>query len=83
MVDDPSPEEERILNTHFEYLQRAHREGELILAGPCEDGAFGIAVFRAETPTAALDFMSNDPAVKGQVMTAELRPLRISLMEQT
>lgn len=83
LIDDASPEEEQLLSTHFQYLQRALSEGTLVLAGPCEDGAFGIVISRARTRQRAEEFVTNDPEVKGELMTAELHPFRISLMEQT
>jgi len=81
LVDDASPDEEATLAQHFEYLQTALERGRLILAGPCEDGEFGIVIFRARTEAEALEFMEHDPAVKGGLMTAELHAFRVSLME--
>lgn len=72
--------EERIVGEHFEYLKSALTEGTLLLAGPCEDGEFGIVIFQAESPEAAEEFMAGDPAVKQGVMSAELRAFRVSLM---
>lgn len=72
--------EERIVGEHFNYLKNALEKGTLLLAGPCEDGAFGIVVFQAESLDAAEEFMAGDPAVKQGVMSAELHAFRISLM---
>ena len=80
LIDDASAEEERRLGDHFEYLQRALEQGMLILAGPCLDGEFGVVVFRATSERAAVEFMERDPAVKHELMTAELFPFRVSLM---
>ena len=82
LIEEMSPAEELVASQHFEYLQRALGERRLVLAGPCLDGEFGIVVFRARTQEAALEFMSNDPAVKGELMTARLHAFRISLMEK-
>ncbi len=82
VVDDASPKEESTLGEHFEYLQEALSGGRLILAGPCEDGEFGIVIFRAGAEDEALEFMQGDPAVKAGLMTAELHPFRISLEER-
>jgi hypothetical protein len=49
------------------------------LAGPCLDDTFGLVVFRAENDEAANTFMFTDPAVKSNIMAAELHPMRISL----
>lgn len=78
-----SAEEEKIMSVHFEYLEKRLHSGELVLAGPCLDGAFGIVVFRAESKEEAEAFMNNDPAVKGGLMAAELHPFRLSLLEGT
>lgn len=79
--DNMSPEDEKIINEHFERLKKGLDKGTLILAGPCLDGAFGIVIFRAKSLTEAETFMNNDPAVKTGVMTAELHPFRVSLRE--
>jgi uncharacterized protein YciI len=76
-----SAEEERIMSIHFEYLKERLHSGALVLAGPCLDGAFGIVVFRAASKEEAEAFMNNDPAVRGGLMTAELHPFRLSLLE--
>ena len=78
---NPTPDEARILGSHFDYLKGKLDSGELLLAGPCTDFAFGIAIFRAESADAAQAFMDNDPAVLGGVMTAELHPFRVSLFD--
>jgi uncharacterized protein YciI len=80
-VDAASSKEASILGEHFEYLQEALSGGRLLLAGPCEDGEFGIVIFRARTEDEALEFMEGDPAVKAGLMTAELHPFRISLVQ--
>ncbi len=72
--DKPTPEEEAIIQEHFERLQASLRAGELVLAGPCLDGAFGVVIFAAESEEAALAYMNDDPAVKHGVMAAELHP---------
>lgn len=79
-VDNMSPQEEEIINEHFEHLKRGLNEGTLILAGPCLDRAFGIVIFRSPSQKEAETFMNSDPAVIKGLMTAELHPFRISLM---
>jgi uncharacterized protein YciI len=80
VIDKTTSEEEARLGEHFEYLQRALEDGKLILAGPCEDGEFGIVVFRAAAEDEASAFMQSDPAVRHGLMTAELHPFRVSLL---
>jgi uncharacterized protein YciI len=78
-MTEMTPEEEAVMAAHFEYLQKLLEEGVLIMAGPCLDRAFGIAIFRAENETAAWLIAQNDPSVKVGVMTVEMHPYRMSL----
>jgi len=80
LIDDGTPEEFEKVGEHFEYLKELLDAGRLVLAGPCEDGAFGIAIFYAEDIAAAEQVVSNDPAISCGLMTAELHAYRISLM---
>jgi len=77
-----SSAEEAIMEEHFDRLKKALAERKLVFAGPCEDRAFGIVVFRANSKEEAENFMRNDPAVKQGAMTAELHPFHVSLAEK-
>lgn len=77
-----SSQDEAVIDEHFEYLKKALAEGKLTLAGRCTGGEFGIVIFHAESEKQAKEFMKNDPAVKKNVMTAELHPFRIALIEK-
>jgi uncharacterized protein len=66
-----TPQEEELVGAHFHYLKNAFEQGNLILAGPCLDKVFGIAVFRAENMVEAEKFMNDDPAIKGGAFTSE------------
>jgi uncharacterized protein YciI len=77
--DDPTPEENIVMEEHFDYLRKAAATGTVLLAGPCLDDTFGLVVFRAENDKAANAFMFNDPSIKKDVMAAELHPMRISI----
>ena len=77
--DRPTAEESAVIGTHFAHLKAATEAGQMLLAGPCLDGAFGIVLFEAELDEAARAFMARDPAIAGGVMTGELHPIRISL----
>ena len=77
-----SPQEEALVDEHFEYLKKAMSEGKLVLAGRCTNGEFGIVIFRAESEKQANEFMKNDPAVKEGFMTAEMHPFHIALIEK-
>ena len=77
--EQPTPEEETVMEEHFQYLKKAVEEGIVLLAGPCLDDTFGLVIFRAENEDAARTFMFNDPSIQRNVMLAELHPMRISL----
>ncbi len=79
--DNPTSLEEQAVEAHYEYLKRATSNGTVVLAGPCLDESFEVIVFRADSDSAARQFMLNDPSVSSNVMMAELHPFRISLME--
>jgi uncharacterized protein len=75
-----TPEEQAIVGEHFERLKAMHTAGDLVLAGPCTDAAFGVVVFRAASLDEARDIMENDPAVKNGIFSAELHEFRVSLL---
>ncbi|MEH7444988.1 YciI family protein [Bacillus sp. JJ1122] len=80
-IETMTEEESGIMEIHFHYLNALLSDEKLILAGPCLDGAFGIVVFRAETMDAAREIMVNDPAVLHGLMSAEIHPYRVSLIQ--
>jgi len=77
-----SPADEAVVEKHFDRLKKALADGKLIFAGPCEDKAFGVVVFRAQSSEDAEKFMKDDPAVEQGIMTAELHPFHVSLVEK-
>jgi uncharacterized protein YciI len=77
--EDPSPDENVILEEHFSYLKEAAEAGIVILAGPCTDDTFGLVIFRAENDETANAFMFADPCVNKNLMVAELHPIRLSI----
>jgi uncharacterized protein YciI len=78
--EQPTPDENIIMEEHYQYLKQATEAGTVLLAGPCLDNTFGIIVFHAESNESAHTFMFNDPSVKKNVMMAELHPIYISLL---
>jgi uncharacterized protein YciI len=74
-----TPEEDIIMEEHFQYLKRAADIGTVLLAGPCLDDTFGIIILSARDDEDARAFMLNDPSVNNNLMMAELHPLRISV----
>jgi len=76
---EPTLEEDKVMEEHYQYLKQAAGTGQVLLAGPCLDDTFGLIVFQAQDDAAARTFMHNDPSVKANVMLAELHPMRVSL----
>ena len=78
---DPTPEEERIVGEHYARLLRLRDEGKLVLAGPSPvaGDTIGIAVFDVDDEAEVQAILDVDPAVVNGVMTAEIRPFRISI----
>ncbi len=79
---DATPEEDRIIGNHFQYLKRLLAEGKLLMAGPCEDASLGIAVFECANLEEARSILAADPAVQGKVFTGEIKPYRVSLFRK-
>jgi uncharacterized protein YciI len=77
-----TPREEKVIDEHFDYLKKKRDEGKLILAGRCQQGEFGIVIFRASSTKEAESFVNNDPAVKGKIMSAEMHPFMVALGEK-
>jgi uncharacterized protein len=80
--EQPTPEEDSILEEHFQYLKSATDSGIVVMAGPCLDNTFGIVIFHASSIESAQSFMFNDPAIRKNVMMAELHPVHISLQSK-
>ncbi len=80
--ENPTPREQAEMDAHYAYLKQAVKDGIVLLAGPCLDESFGVVVLTAANQAAARSFMLNDPAVKSNVMLAELHPMQVSLMRK-
>lgn len=77
---DATPDEMAIVEKHAAYLKDLLDQGQLLLAGRCQDAPPGIAIFEARGDTEAKVIVKNDPAVVAGVFQAELRPYRVALM---
>jgi uncharacterized protein len=82
LMETMTPSDEEIMNEHFDYLKDLLGKEQLILAGPCLDGAMGIVVFLAESEEEARKIMENDPSVQQGLMQSELHPYRVSLIKK-
>jgi uncharacterized protein YciI len=80
LSEGPDDREAAVLADHFNYLDQLVQTGKVHLAGRTLNAAtFGIVIFYAEDEPSAISLMTNDPAVKERVMTAELFPFNIAL----
>ena len=79
--ENMTPEETKVIEEHFSYLQSLLKAKKLILAGPCIDGAFGIIVLNVKSYKEAEELINNDPSVRAKIMTPEIHPFRISLLK--
>jgi uncharacterized protein len=80
-----TPDDQKIVGQHFEYLKQATAAGQVLLAGRTNeplDKTFGLVIFQADNEAAAQAFMQGDPAVAAGVMTATLHPYALALMRQ-
>ena len=78
-------QENKIVQHHFEELQRLQKIGKLILAGRTLDmdsSGFGIVILEVDSEEEARMLMENDPAVKEGIMTATLFPYRVALIRE-
>jgi uncharacterized protein YciI len=78
----PTPEEQVIVSEHFTHLEALTEQGVMLLVGRTQDNSprtFGIVIFQAESEERAQEIMNSDPAVRKEIMRAELFPFRIAL----
>lgn len=81
LTKGPTEREEAIFSEHFAYLQKLVADGVVFMAGRtlnADESSFGIIVFTAESEPAAREIMNDDPAVRADVMKAELFPYRVA-----
>jgi uncharacterized protein len=78
----PTDAEKAVVAEHSLYLQDLTARGVMIFVGRTlntDENAMGLAVFRAESESAARQIMQADPVVKKGVMTATLYPFKLVL----
>ena len=79
--------ENTLVGIHFAYLKDLVEKKILFLAGrsvnePMTEKDFGIAILETKTEEEARNYMENDPAVKGKLMTAELFEFSLALLRE-
>lgn len=71
-----------LINKHCEYLEKKFEEGILVFAGPSweeNEDHFAIVVLETESKEMAKKIMSNNPAVKAQVLTSHVTGFEVFL----
>lgn len=76
---DPTEDELAALSGHFTFLQGLVAAGDVVAAGPAEDGSLGLVVFPRMDAAEAAARMAEDPAVEAGVFRVECVPWRMSL----
>lgn len=86
LLTDPeswTEEELKIGEAHFAHLQKATKEGIVILAGRSLDGKGpAVVIFEAASDEEGRYFMESDPFVSSGLMMASLHPFRAALVRE-
>jgi uncharacterized protein YciI len=80
LMETLTPEEVELLKAHQVRLVKLREEGRLVLAGVCEDYAFGVVIFRAKSREVAQMLVDDDPVVEGGLLKADLHPFSKPLL---
>jgi uncharacterized protein YciI len=75
----------QIVSRHFRRLQQLHKEGKVILAGrtlnDSDASQFGVVILKVNSESEARKIMEEDDAVKEKIMTAQLFPFSVALIQ--
>ena len=77
VTEGPDEHEGPILAAHYDYLMALGASGKLSLVGRTannDENTFGLVVINSGDNTEAREIMENDPAVKNEIMNAQLYP---------
>lgn len=83
ITEGPTADEQQIVGEHFAYCKALVESDRMLLAGRTfgdAESTIGIAIISAENDEEAQSIAANDPAVKHGVMTSELQPYRVALL---
>ncbi len=79
-LDAWTDEDRVVLQSHYERLEEAARQGVVSLAGRSQDGIGpAIVIFEAEDDAAAEEFMAADPFLVSGLFGATLHPFRSAI----
>ena len=73
--------DEALIKSHVAFLRELDCSGQLVLAGPFEDGAGGMIILRAESLEAARAIAETDPFVTAGYESLEVRAWLLSCEE--
>jgi uncharacterized protein YndB with AHSA1/START domain len=80
-IENSTAEEQKIVGEHFAYLQRAVKDGKVVLAGRLMEAPWtGLVIFTGKDKVEADAFTSSDPAVKAGVFKAVTHPFGLALI---
>jgi uncharacterized protein YciI len=74
-----TPEGTTAMREHFLRLKEMFAQGRLLLAGPCDDEAFGIVIFKSSSLEEAEQLAVEDPAVVAGLMTVETHEFHVAV----
>ncbi|MFZ1321840.1 MAG: YciI family protein [Ignavibacteria bacterium] len=85
--EDWTEKEIELVGVHFNYLKDLTNKGNVFLAGrtvnePMTDKDLGIIIIEADSEEEARGYMDNDPAIIGNLMTAEFFDFSIALLRK-
>ncbi|HQY20086.1 MAG TPA: YciI family protein [Ignavibacteria bacterium] len=85
--EDWTEKETELVGVHFNYLKDLTNKGNVFLAGrtvnePMTDKDLGIVIIEAESEDEARGYMENDPAIIGNLMTAEFFEFSLALLRK-
>ncbi len=75
------PRDEALIKAHIAFLRELDRKGQLVLAGPFEDGRGGMIIVRADSRPSAQAIAESDPFVAGGYESCEVRTWLLSCEE--
>ncbi len=85
LTDKHTPEEDKVISEHVDYLKELTEKGTLILAGRTlnrDSSGFGIVIFNADSEEEANEIMLNDPAVKKNILKGTLFPYQTAFIKK-
>lgn len=77
-----TPEEEKTVRVHLQYLKDLHARGKIVYAGFRKDAVDGIVVFETGSREEAKTLVENDPAVKARLFAWELHDFQTVLIRE-